>query len=462
MATTAADRLASDPRLAQARELLLQAVFDHTKSLSVCPAEPDAVSPYLERLRQFGAMRGAPLYYDYLGSGLGRGPFVELADGSVKLDLICGIGVHVLGHNHPRIVATQIEAALRNTTMQGNLIQNVESHEFMKLLLGAARRRGALLEHCTLSTSGAMANENALKICFQKHFPARRLLAFEKGFAGRTMTLSQVTDKAAFREGLPPSVAVDYIPFFAAEVPGSTETTLSVLRQHLARHPNDHAGMILELVQGERGFNTAPPEFFRALLSELRGNGLGIIIDEIQTFGRNSEPFVFQLLGLDDLVDIVTVGKCTQVCATLYSAEYRPRAGLISQTFTGATAAIMAGGAVLSELLDGGYYGASGKIARLRRDFEAGFHDLMAAHPNRLLGPYGIGSMIAFQVDDGSAEGARQFAQSLFDLGLIAFTAGSSPTRMRFLLPVGAVETEHLNLAIKIIGQALAASAEKA
>ena len=59
-----------------------------------------------------------------------------------------------------------------------------------------------------------MANENALKAAFQKRFPANRVLAFEHGFAGRTLALSQVTDKPAYRKGLPETLAVDHIPFF--------------------------------------------------------------------------------------------------------------------------------------------------------------------------------------------------------------------------------------------------------
>ena len=67
------------------------------------------------------------MYYPYLGSGIGRGALVELADGSVKYDFITGIGVHYMGHNHPALLEAGVDAALTNTVMQGNLQQNVES-----------------------------------------------------------------------------------------------------------------------------------------------------------------------------------------------------------------------------------------------------------------------------------------------------------------------------------------------
>jgi 4-aminobutyrate aminotransferase-like enzyme len=100
-----------------------------------------------------------------------------------------------------------------------------------------------------------MANENALKIAFQKNAPASRVLAFEGGFCGRTLALSQITDRPAYRDGLPPTLAVDYVPFFdPGDPPGSTDRALGALRSHLSRHPAQHAAMVLELVLGEGGF----------------------------------------------------------------------------------------------------------------------------------------------------------------------------------------------------------------
>ena len=37
-----------------------------------------------------------------------------------------------------------------------------------------------------------MANESALKVCFQKNAPASRVLAFEHCFMGRSTTMAQL------------------------------------------------------------------------------------------------------------------------------------------------------------------------------------------------------------------------------------------------------------------------------
>lgn len=57
------------------------------------------------------ALRGRPLFYPYIGSGAGHGAYVEVEDGSVKLDLINGIGIHIMGHSNPDVMEACIEGA---------------------------------------------------------------------------------------------------------------------------------------------------------------------------------------------------------------------------------------------------------------------------------------------------------------------------------------------------------------
>ena len=45
----------------------------------------------------YGDLTSSP-FYASIGTGRGRGPLVELVDGSVKWDMITGIGVHGFGH----------------------------------------------------------------------------------------------------------------------------------------------------------------------------------------------------------------------------------------------------------------------------------------------------------------------------------------------------------------------------
>jgi len=49
-----------------------------------------------------------------------------------------------------------------------------------------------------------------------------------------------------------------------------------------------------------------------------------VVADEVQTFGRTTRLFAFQHFGLESLIDIVTVGKMLQVCATLFTRPCTP------------------------------------------------------------------------------------------------------------------------------------------
>ena len=92
------DHFIADERVLEARRLLADAWSDHAQSLhAVQHAEVDASADYAALLKSFKDARGSALWYDYVGSGLGRGPWVELADGSVKCDMIGGIGVLGVG-----------------------------------------------------------------------------------------------------------------------------------------------------------------------------------------------------------------------------------------------------------------------------------------------------------------------------------------------------------------------------
>ncbi|MBI5251240.1 MAG: aminotransferase class III-fold pyridoxal phosphate-dependent enzyme [Desulfomonile tiedjei] len=458
MKTIARD-FASDPRVAEAKTVLLETLAEYQRGITgIRPPLDELRQSYGDMLKEFGEIRGAPLFFAYFGSGIGNGVFVELADGSVKYDFISGIGVHHFGHSRPELVAAGIDAALSNTVMQGNLQQNPESLELSEMLLDAANRKGAALKHCFLSTSGAMANENALKLIFQKKHPANRLLAFEGCFAGRTLALSHVTDKPAYREGLPQTLSVDYVPFFDRTRPQeSTRLSVEHLKRHLARYPGKHAAMVFEMVLGEGGFYPGPAEFFRALMQILRDYGIAILIDEIQTFGRTTEIFAFQALGLDEFVDTVTLGKSAQVCATLFRADFNPRPGLLSQTFTASTSAIHAARVILRELTEGGYFGASGKIARLNEHFTTRLKEIEARNPGLIRGPFGTGAMIAFTPFGGNPEKVKRFVHKLFDAGVISFYAGPDLSRVRFLLPVGAVTIDDLDAVAGIVEKTLKA-----
>lgn len=417
---------------------------------------------YLDRV---AAVKGRPPLFPYVGSGLGNGPLVELADGSVKWDMIIGIGVHAFGHSEPDLVATAIRAAMGDTVMQGNLQFNDDSTAFGELLVSEASR-SSRIKHAFLTNSGAMANESALKVCFQKNAPASRVIAFEHCFMGRSTTMAQIGDSPSGRVGIPLNTLVDYVPFYNPKTgQQSIDYAMHRLIEYIDRYPGQHACFVMELVQGEGGFNTAPREFFEPLMKICREHGIAVWIDEIQTFGRTESMFYFEQIGLGEHVDVVTVGKMSQVCACLYTEEYAPKPGLLSGTFVGSTVGLNVGRRMLERLRDGGYYGPEGKNAKLHGAFREHAEALIAKHPewfptvplptggelvgNDLCG--GVGGMMRLTPFGGDRAKVARAMHVLFEQGVISFFCGHGPFHLRFLPPIGVMEPEQFEPVFEIV-----------
>ncbi len=452
-----ADRLRTDARVAQAEQLLLAALRDAQRDIQgPLPPREELRAGFQNLLDRLAIARGGATYFPYLGSGIGNGPWVELADGSIKLDFIAGIGVHGLGHSHPKLVEAGVRAALQDTVMQGNLQQHRPSLEVCERLLELATAKGAKLAHCLLSTSGAMANENALKIAFHNRAPADRVLALDNCFAGRSIAMAQLTDRPLYRTGIPTALAVDYLPTEDPEhSPESQARSLAALDKLLRRYPGKYAALWLELVAGEGGYYPGSSAYFNKLIVRAKADNVLIIFDEVQTFSRLSEPFAFQHFKLDSFADIVSIGKITQLCATLYREELAPQGPLLSQTFTAASSSIEAALVVLDELQRTGCFGPNGQNMQRHDYFASRLQQLAKKYPGKISGPHGCGMMIALTPGDGSSKVATEFVHALFEAGLMSFLAGSNPSRVRFLPPPIITTNEHIDCAIGIMDEVL-------
>ena len=101
---------------------------------------------------------------------------------------------------------------------------------------------------------------------------------------------------------------------------------------------------------------------------------------------RTHELFAFQHFKLDKHVDVVSIGKNSQVCATLFTDDHKPKPGLMSQTFTGASSQISASLKIISEVVNGNYLGKEGKIEKCHQRFKTNLEKIAAKHPTKLNG----------------------------------------------------------------------------
>jgi acetylornithine aminotransferase len=256
--------------------------------------------------------------------------------------------------------------------------------------------------------------------------------------------------------GLPLALNVDYLPFRDPDQPERSQRwAVDELHRLLRRHPGRYAAFWAEPIIGEGGYYPGSHDFFRALCHPLREAGVTIIFDEVQSFSRTSRPFAFQHYGLDEFADIVTVGKITQVCATLYGERLKPTAPILSQTFTGSSSSIATGLAMLDALQSEAVFGPHGHNLQRHDYFAAGLARLAEKHPGLVRGPFGEGMMIAFTPGDGSADHAKTLMTIMYDTGLLGFVCGADPTRLRFLPPPVTTTTEHIDAALALLDDSL-------
>jgi acetylornithine/N-succinyldiaminopimelate aminotransferase len=454
--------LLSSSRFRAAKEELLQTILDSSKKVrGIKPsATGEAREQYLKAIQEFNKERGRDLFFPFLASGLGAGPFVELMDGSVKYDMITGIGINFFGHSHPELMGELIDG-LSSDIMQGNLEPGFEAKELLHAILSRVGQ-GSRLKHGWLTTCGTMANENALKIIRQKKAPATKILAFRDCFAGRSTAMQEITDNPGYRQGQPVYGECYYLPFYDPKkgLDASIQATLGEMKDHLARFPGKFAAIMMEPVQGEGGFNFAPREWYTRVFDEAKKAGLAIWLDEIQTFGRTGELFAYQTLGLSEYPDVVTIAKMLQAGALLFTEEYNPKPGLVAGTFSGSSTALRAGRRSLEILDKEGYLGKDGKINRMSERFAQNIKKLSEGQCKGMIADYrNIGGMIALQPLSGALDDVKAVLLKLFDLGVVAFYCGHGPYLIRMLPPLGAMSESDVDQVCELIGRAIVEAA---
>ncbi len=454
--TSLGSALRANPTVRKALDTIVGEVRNASSAITDVRGPREGLTENYEAfMARIGEIRGRGLYYTYVGSGLGNGALVELADGSVKWDMIGGIGVNFFGHSDPELVEESLIAGLDDVVKHGNLQSNEDAYLFADKLVECASRHSNL-KHAFLTTGGALANENALKICFQKQRPASRVIVFKDCFMGRTCTMAQLGDESAYRQGIPLTMGVDYMPFFdevAAECMGHNrfiDMALMHLEGYIERYPNQHAAFVFELIQGEGGFNTSTHEYFQVLMECCKANGIAVWDDEIQTFGRTNSMFAYEKLELGEYIDVLSVGKMTQACATLFTEQYNPSPGLLSGTFSGETQSFRVGRRILERLDEPGRYGPDGLHAKHHKLFTEQVRNLAAKHPewfptvpeirggtnvSDIVG--GQGGMMRMTPFAGDKAKMVNACKACYDEGVIVFYCGHGPYHMRMLPPLG-------------------------
>ena len=227
----------------------------------------------------------------------GQGSTVWDVDGNHYLDLLAGIAVNALGHNHPAVVGAVTEQLgtlghISNFFTSEPQVRLAE--KLSELVHAAAGLDGSVPVRTFFTNSGTEANEAAFKA--SRRTGRTTLVVAEGSFHGRTMGALALTSKAAYREPFEPLPGdVRWVPY------GDVAALESAVDESVA-------AVLLEPIQGEAGVVDAPVEYLQAARRLASEHGALLWLDEVQTgVGRTGDWFGFEASGVAP--DLMTLAK---------------------------------------------------------------------------------------------------------------------------------------------------------
>jgi acetylornithine/N-succinyldiaminopimelate aminotransferase len=352
------------------------------------------------------------------------GIYIYDKSGKSYMDMIAGVAVNNIGHNHPKVIKALNEQINRHlhVMVYGEYIQDAQ-------LIFAERLTALLPENlnCVYTVnSGTEANEAALKLA--KRVTGRtELISFRGSYHGSTHGTLSVSGNEVKKQAFRPLLTdVKFLPFNS--IPQLEEITEKT------------AGVIIETVQGDAGVRIPDLAFLKALRKRCDETGAQLIFDEIQCgIGRTGKLFAFE--HFEVIPDILTLGKALgggmPIGALVSSKEklweftYDPMLGHIT-TFGGHPVICAAGAAcleVLSSEID------LNEVERLGALLES-----IVGQSDEIKEIRRIGMMFAFDME--SFERVERVVKRCLEKGLISFWFLSHPYSFRLSPPLNITEEE--------------------
>jgi 4-aminobutyrate aminotransferase/(S)-3-amino-2-methylpropionate transaminase len=237
------------------------------------------------------------------------------------------------------------------------------------------------------------------------------------------------------------------VPFPNAFHGVSVNESLSVLETMLRSSidPDRVAAMIIEPVQGEGGFNIAPPEFLHALRKVCDAHGIVLIADEIQAgMGRTGKMFAFEHAGV--AADLVAMAKglaggfpLSAVTGRAEVVDASPVGGL-GGTYAGNPLAVAAANAVLDVIDDEKLCARAVQIGDI---IMARLNAIAARQGMEAIGDVrGLGAMVAFELvtdrasNNPDAALTKAIVAGAEARGLIILPCGTRGNVVRLLPPL--------------------------
>ena len=220
------------------------------------------------------------------------GIYIYDKQGNKYVDMIAGLCVNNVGHNHPKIInaiKSQLDKHL-HVMVYGEFIQQAQldlSKNLMQLLPDN-------LDCVYAVNSGTEANEAAIKLC-RAYTERTEIIAFNGAYHGSTNGSLSISSGEKRKKNFKP--LLPNVKFLELnEIIGLNEIT------------TDTAGVFIETIQGDAGVQIPSKSFMQRLRERCTAVGALLVLDEIQCgLGRTGKYFAFEHYNIQP--DILTLGK---------------------------------------------------------------------------------------------------------------------------------------------------------
>jgi 4-aminobutyrate aminotransferase/(S)-3-amino-2-methylpropionate transaminase len=393
-----------------------------------------------------------------------RGAIIVDADGREFIDFAGGIGVLNVGHSDSEVVRAIQEqaAALQHTCIH---VATYEPYVALCEKLVELFPHGGRAKAMLVST-GAEAVENAIKIARQAT-GRTGVICFTGAFHGRTTLCATLTSKVDYKKGCGAFMPDVYRLPFPRRAPTDAELSEGeIVERELARlrsafrdtiAPADVATIIIELIQGEGGFNVAPKAYIRGLREMCDEHEIVLIFDEVQTaFARTGRWAASEHYGV--VPDLSTLAKSMgggmPIAAVVGKAEVMDRVspGTLGGTYGGNPVACAAALATISQIER---LGLNERAIEVGDAIRSRFDALRARVP-AITDVRGLGAMVAMELhadadlDRPATALVREIIDGCRGRGLLLIAAGLESNVIRVLCPL-VITDEQLERGLSIL-----------